>query len=120
MNRTRTKTARGAAALATLALLLTASGCVQTRTIALGEQQFAARPPHHPILVFDALDDVERPYIKVGQLRAWGDPLFGDLLEELRAEARKIGADALVLRPAPRYPDCDRDEFEVALAVRWR
>ena len=64
--------------------------------------------------------DADRRHTKIGLLHLWGNELLGGVVEELRAHAGKIGADTLVLRTGPRYPGCDQDEFETALALRWQ
>ena len=61
-----------------LALSLTATlwlaGCVTSRAELLGSEVHAARSPDHPILVYDELSDVPKPFVKVGIVHGNGAP----------------------------------------------
>ncbi|MEM7201696.1 MAG: hypothetical protein AAF628_15615 [Planctomycetota bacterium] len=111
---------RLALGFATLLPLLFLFCCAQASTYPLGEEVFPPRPDGHRIAFFDDLDEVPRPYVKVGYIRV-EDELFADLPGTLAAEARRVGADALVLLAEPiNYDPCNDDEVQTALALRWR
>jgi len=104
---------------ALLALCCTSAGCVSIRTVPLGTETFAPRPTDHRIVFYDDLVDVPRPYVKVARIRGH-DVLFGDVPARLQAEARRVGADALVLRePQPWCADGPDDDDWSAIALRF-
>lgn len=83
-------------------LLLAAAGCVSASVIPLGEQNLEP-VPRDEVLVYETLDDLpdEAGYRKVALIRAeanddWDDR--EDLVNKMREEAAKVGADAIVLR----------------------
>lgn len=106
--------------LALLTLLGLTTGCVSTTTVPLGTEEFAAYPKGHRVAVYDAVEDLPRPWVKIARIRAQ-DVFFGDVFGELRAEARRLGADAMVLlhEPLCRNDCSDRDDWSV-LVVRWK
>lgn len=76
------------------------AGCVTSRSELLGSSVFPPRPDGHDIIVYDSLDDVEVPFTKVGVVHCEGRPRtkWDTMMAALKVEARKIGADALILR----------------------
>lgn len=88
------------AAAPVLVLALLATGCVSTRSQELGLERFPAQDEHHPIPVFDTLADITVPVEKVAVISAEGAPLssWKGVVRHLKAEARAVGADAIVLR----------------------
>lgn len=80
-------------------LCLLACACVHSAALQLGEERFAPQSTDHPILVFDTLEDVPFPYVKLARVVASGsnDARWSRVLAALQDEARKVGADALVL-----------------------
>ena len=103
-----------------LSLLLGLSGCVSTTSVRLGTETFDAHPQEHDVPIYDAVADLPRPWVKVARIRAC-EELFGNVFEEMRAEARQLGADALVLIDEPcRLVGCSNRERWSALAVRWK
>ena len=112
-----------AAARSALALaLLLASGCVQSASLVLGDARYGANPADHPILVFDTIEDVPFPFTKVARVVASGanDAGWQRVLSALEAEARKVGADALVLgRGGEANTDLDAEGGMVMRRTLW-
>lgn len=82
-----------------LASLIT-SACVSTRADLIGTASYAPRPEGHSILVFDDLSDVTGDFEKIAIVHAEGDAnaSWERVMQALKAEARSLGADAIVLR----------------------
>jgi hypothetical protein len=113
-------------AASTAALLLLAS-CAGASAVRFGSAVHEPRPAGEPVEVFDSLDDVGRPYEKVGRVVGEGDDgvAFARIVDCMRDEARRLGADAIVLQGGSllRGGDaecCSTDRTVHALAVRWR
>ncbi len=102
--------------------LLLAAGCVQSASLVLGDARFDANPADHPILVFDTVEDVPFPFTKVARVVASGanDAGWQRVLSALEAEARKVGADALVLgRGGEANTDLDAEGGMVMRRTLW-
>lgn len=80
--------------------LLTLSGCVSSRAERLGTSTYPPRPGDHPIVVFDVVADVHQPFVKVGIVQCSGAPAasWEKMTATLKKQARRLGADAIVLR----------------------
>lgn len=83
-------------------LLAALAGCVSASVIPLGERNLAP-VPEEDVLVYESLEDLPEgaEYRKVALIRAeanddWDDR--GDLVEKMREEAARAGANAIVLR----------------------
>lgn len=98
---------RSLASLGLLVLLLTLgagmSGCATSRGTAfpIGEKSYPAKAANFPIAVFsDSLP--ERPFVRIARLNYHSEKtffaptLYQVALEELKEQARKAGADAIV------------------------
>ncbi|HLU40536.1 MAG TPA: hypothetical protein VK081_14220 [Planctomycetota bacterium] len=75
------------------------AGCMHTSAFLLGETRFAPHPRDHEILVFDTIEDVPFPYVKVARVVASGSSQsrWDSVLAGLKDKAREVGADAIVL-----------------------
>lgn len=83
-------------------LLLAAAGCVSASVIPLGEQNLEP-VPRERVVVYETMDDLpaDAEYRKVALIRAEADDDWDDredLVEKMREEAAKLGANAIVLR----------------------
>lgn len=83
-------------------LLLFAAGCVSASVIPLGERNLEP-VPEEEVVVYESMDDLpaEADYRKVALIRAEADYEWDDredLVETMREEAAKLGANAIVLR----------------------
>ena len=87
----------GTVALCLLAVLTTA--CVAVRSEMLVDTSFPARPEDYPIPHYGAGAELSRPYIKIAVVRGHGAQAasWDKVLESLKDEARRLGADALIL-----------------------
>ena len=90
------------------------------RSIPLGADRFAPRPADYPLEVYADLADVGRSFVKVGYIEAKGDDLFRDVFGAVFVEARRLGADALVLQQRRGHDHCDSDETATVLALRYQ
>lgn len=84
-----------ARALACLTLLLAACSAA-TRSVSF--EDYPPRPAAHPVEIFVQKEPV-RPYEEIGFVSCCVDRTFGDvgeMMDTLRAEARKLGGDAIV------------------------
>jgi hypothetical protein len=72
-------------------------GCVYSRSIKYETTSRAAKAPDHPMEIVDSVA-ATRPYKVIGQVQANAGKLHSvdDTLERLKAEARKMGGDALL------------------------
>ena len=105
-----------------LGLLLCAPGCVHSAALQLGEVRFSPQPANHPIIVYDQIEDVAFPFTKVARVVASGsnDAHWSRVLAALQDEARKVGADALVLgRGGEGATDLDAEGGLVMRRTLW-
>ncbi|MGE3172727.1 MAG: hypothetical protein AB7O97_08875 [Planctomycetota bacterium] len=122
----RTPRLRLAAALCLGAVL--AAGCATASAVRLAATEYPPRPDDHPIAVYDTLDDVRgRPWIKVGRVVGEGSDsaAFAAIVAAMQREARRLGADALVLTGGgllPRDGDGERlgGRAVTGLCLRWQ
>lgn len=102
-----------------LACLLTCllAGCISSSVINLGEDRFPPADAEAPVLLFDRAEDLDRPYVKLARLHADGSSSvsFAELVERMRADARRIGAEALILGQPGRALENGGEE-----GVSWR
>ncbi len=77
------------------------AGCtsIKVSSLLLGAETYPPRPENHPIVVYETASDVPHPFVKVGRVSARRTPstLIGELIDPMKEEARRLGADALVL-----------------------
>ncbi len=107
---------RGALLLACLSL----GACASVRSVALGEVAHSARPETHPIAVFHELADVSKPFVKVAHIRARDGDFGPSAMDCVLREARRHGADAVLLLETPQCTCGEGAEvIETALALRW-
>ena len=85
--------------VAVVALLL--AGCARSRNTILKE--YPARPADHPIDVITS-PPTDRAYEEIALLDAkggqfiWSDRGTSGVIEQMKKEARKVGADAIIVR----------------------
>lgn len=79
-----------------VAILLCGS-CVTVTHERLGGAEFSARPEGHPILVFETIEDVKRPYVKVALINGATGSKLANAMASVKARARSLGADAIVV-----------------------
>ncbi|MEM9381923.1 MAG: hypothetical protein AAGB93_18350 [Planctomycetota bacterium] len=100
-------------ALAALALSLLAS-CVSTSSDRLGAHRYPAAHRGADVAVYEVLSDIDAHVVKVGIVRveASAGVSWARRIDSLRSEARRLGANAIVLERD------DDDARTTALAVR--
>lgn len=91
-----------------LTFFLGLAACTSTRvsSLPLGAETFPPRPEDHPIAVYETAADVPKHFVKIGRVSAHRTGAYdlpkasqvGEVIEPMKREARKLGADALVLR----------------------
>jgi hypothetical protein len=113
--------------LAVLAILCVA-GCARTSSTLLNDS-YPPRSAEHPIQVLSQLP-TDREYVEVALVDAkGGQHTFADrstsrIVEQLKVEARRMGADAIVIRSTERgnynwgQGGWDRSKAD-AIAIRW-
>ena len=81
----------------TLLIIVLISGCVSTRSIRYETIVRPPKPSDYPIEILD-LSNINRPYKVIGIVQANAGKLHStdDTIEHLKAEARKMGGDALI------------------------
>ncbi len=81
--------------------------CVSTRVEYLGTERFSPRPEDWPIVLYDAEVDIKRPFVKVAHLVGSTGGFYSvsweSLVEDMRQQAREVGADALILGGEAEY-----------------
>jgi uncharacterized protein YbjQ (UPF0145 family) len=98
--------------LSSLAVLVCLMSCSTTTTevIPIGDLSFAPRPADHPILLYTDPAQIDRPFVQIAVVqftkssgssglvwRALSAMTEEDQQEALKAKAREVGADAIVL-----------------------
>jgi hypothetical protein len=91
-----------------VALALSLTGCTSTTvsSLPLGAETFPPQPEDHPIAIYETAAEVPRSFVKVGRVSAHRTGAYdmpqisqiGEVIGPMKREARKLGADALVLR----------------------
>jgi hypothetical protein len=78
-------------------ITLLLSSCVHSKSILYSSTKLTPKPESYPIEILDP-QDVSRPHKVIGSVQANAGARFNiqDPIEQLRKEARKIGADALL------------------------
>lgn len=78
-------------------IIVLISGCVSTRSIRYETIVRPPKPSDYPIEILD-LSNINRPYKVIGIVQANAGKLHStdDTIEHLKAEARKMGGDALI------------------------
>jgi hypothetical protein len=81
----------------TLLIIVLILGCVSTRSIRYETIVRPPKPSDYPIEILD-LSNINRPYKVIGIVQANAGKLHStdDTIEHLKAEARKMGGDALI------------------------
>jgi len=111
-----------------VALALLATACASASAVRLGEQTFSPRDENATIVVYESVDELPRPFVKVGRVVGEGSDLaaFASIVEVMKLRARELGGDALVLTGGGLLldgdGDCgiDVDRTVHGLAVRWQ
>lgn len=87
---------RSALAAAVLGLL---ASCVSTSSVPLGDQRYPAAGRSAPVTVYEVLADIDAHVEKVGivQAEASSGTSWTRMIECLQSEARRLGANAIVL-----------------------
>jgi len=82
---------------AALLILVIISGCVRTRSIRYETIVRPPKPLDYPIEILDRAN-INRPYKVIGVVQANAGKFHSveDTIEHLKAEARKMGGDALI------------------------
>jgi len=80
-----------------LLIIVLMSGCVSTRSIRYETIVRQPKPSNYPIEILDPAN-INRPYKVIGIVQANAGKLHStkDTIEHLKAEARKMGGDALI------------------------
>ena len=99
-------------AFVSLVLILVLAGCARTKAfmVPTGPAQYAAQPPSKAIETYVPGQKPNRPYDEVGIVKAhysaasaWGSADLSDVLPNLHAKARDLGADAIIIASVNRY-----------------
>ena len=104
---------------------LAAASCVSTSGVELGAERFPARAQSHRVAVYDSEADLPAPYTKVARIVLDDASLvrWDAVVAAMCAEARTVGADALVLDGLTRRWAASGDQCRQgalhALAVRF-
>ena len=116
-------------ASALLPLLLGCSlvACVSTRVEYLDtERRFSPRPEDWQITVYDAASDIKRPFVKLARLTGTAGGVYSvsweAILEDLKVEARNIGADGIILGGEAEYGYAtlfNTPRIKVVVAIRF-
>ncbi len=101
--------------------------CVSTRVEYLDtEQRFSPRPKDWQITVYDAASDIKRPFVKLARLTGTAGGVYSvsweAILEDLKAEARSIGADGIILGGEAEYGYAtlfNTPKVKVVVAIRF-
>ena len=82
-----------------LLLSICFAGCASSSAVRLGTQVFDPLPEASEVVVYTDLADVPQPYSKVGRIVGEGSSSvsFAEIVDEIRADARKLGANVVVL-----------------------
>ena len=97
---TSVTTARTRAALAALSLCLALGACVRTQSAPLSQRGDRAELPADSVIVYATAADAPRRHEPVAMLQVQGDWLLANdarLIQALRVEAGRMGANAVVL-----------------------
>mgnify|MGYP001081274462 CR=1 FL=1 len=79
-------------------LALFSSGCVHSKTISYSIERLDPKPESYQMEILDP-QNIDRPYKVVGTVEANAGARFNvkDPIEKLREEARRMGADAMLV-----------------------
>ncbi|MCE9581098.1 MAG: hypothetical protein K8T20_01140 [Planctomycetes bacterium] len=82
-----------------LLLLVGIAGCVSSRQEHLSSNRYPPKPENFPIQFFDTEADVKRPFEKIARIYINGteDASWQAMSERIKEDARKLGADAVIL-----------------------
>ena len=108
-------------------LLLLATSCATASGVRLGLKRYPPQPEDHWIPVFETMQELPRRFVKVARIVGDGPDLvdFESIVGAMQAEARELGADALVLTGGGllllKGSDfgIDTDRTVHGIAVRW-
>lgn len=102
------------------ALLLLLTGCMTTTHRMLVEATF---PKTEDVVVFEFMNEVRKPYVCIARIAVRAHPLksFSDVREAAKAQARRIGANALVVESEVPYSGALGHVHEQRfVALRWK
>lgn len=98
--------------LAAFSVVILLAGCAASKSsmIRTGPTQYAPHPSSKNIETYLSGQTPGRPYEVIGSIRAnyraasaWGSADLDDVLPDLHAKARNLGADAIIVGPTNKY-----------------